>query len=361
MGPTTIALYAALLPGLCLVTTTGPLRDIAIYLHAFGLAWLLFFQTSSSSPQQGSDMYNLRHVMFNLEIPPKTLWFNMGLWDANESGGINSDNGKSSDDDRCHMKYSDACEKLVEAVLERMEMKHASNVLDVGYGCGDSCFMLADRYECKVTGLTNEISQWRVSQQRLQASPSPVARQRNDRINFLCASATDDKLSSVIDKFGPFDHIISIDSAYHYVTRWKFLQAALYHLLPGGTLGLYDLTVHPSLLVKQRTRWIAEIVGRYVLGIPKENMVTAEAYRDRLEAMGYAQVEVEPVPADRVFGGLSRFIRRQYAQAEAWDILPPFANRMFMLASASLFGLLARKQWVVPVIVSGRRRAYASC
>ncbi|KAI8141814.1 S-adenosyl-L-methionine-dependent methyltransferase, partial [Fennellomyces sp. T-0311] len=213
---------------------------------------------------------------------------------------------------------------------------------DVGYGCGDSCFMLADRYDCNVTGLTNEKSQWLVSQTRLASLPC------QNRVKLICGSATDDNLFDAA-----FDHIVSIDSAYHYDTRWKFLQTAQSQLVPGGTLGLYDLTIDPKLL---QYKWLAVLMGRYVLGIPESNMVTADAYRDQLVAMGYAQVAVNAVPADRVFGGLSRFIRRQYAQAALWDILPPWGNRVFMLSSASLFGLLARKGWVVPVIVSARKK-----
>ena len=192
-----------------------------------------------------------------------------------------------------------------------------------------------------------------------------------DRIHLICGSATDDHYTFVVNDDNKdnnndhlFDHIISIDSAYHYLTRWKFLQTAMTHLVPDGTLGLYDLTIHPNLLglhgdsnnIINIKKHIVELLGHYVLDIPKENMVTAEQYRDRLISMGYDQVTVEPIDGDRVFGGLSRFIRRQYQQAEAWDILPPFGNRMFMLSSASLFSLLARKQWVVPVIVSARKK-----
>ncbi|KAI8141815.1 hypothetical protein BJV82DRAFT_163119 [Fennellomyces sp. T-0311] len=104
MGLTTVLVYVALLPVIQL-GTTGIVHDISLYFHAIGLAWTLLVGFS-----QGQ-MYNLRHVTFNLEIPPKTLWFNMGLWS----------------DDTIH--FSDACERLVVAVLEQMRLKRSTHVL----------------------------------------------------------------------------------------------------------------------------------------------------------------------------------------------------------------------------------------
>ena len=98
--------YIALLPVIHL-TTSGIAHDIGLYLHAIGLAWALFEEFSDG------EMYDLRHVIFNLEIPPRTLWFNMGLW---------------NDDDET-MHFSEACERLVEAVLQQMQLKRATRVL----------------------------------------------------------------------------------------------------------------------------------------------------------------------------------------------------------------------------------------
>ncbi|KAI7849992.1 S-adenosyl-L-methionine-dependent methyltransferase [Circinella umbellata] len=350
---TSLLIYIATLPILSF-TTTGILHSILLYCHALGLAWQLFQWFQSSPSIQQKDMYNFRNVIFNLEIPPKTLWFNMGLWyDTN-------DNDKQQQQlQEKDMNYSAACERLVEAVLEEIEMKPGSRVLDVGYGCGDSCFLLADRYGCKVTGLTNEKNQWHISKKRLVETKN---KDLQERIELIYGSATDD-FEQKEDSF-LFDHILSIDSAYHYLTRWKFLKNAMTYLVPQGTLGLYDLTIHPNLLDDDSCfhgdsnikKYVIELLGHYLLNIPKENMVTAEQYRDQLVAMGYDQVIIKPVDGDRVFGGLSRFIQRQYQEAEAWDILPPFGNRIFMLSSISLFNLLARKQWIVPVIVSVRNK-----
>lgn len=92
-----VAAYFAVLPAI-LFFLDGNMQQVLLYLHA--LCVPLLFQLSF---QDG--MYKLRHVVFNLELPPKTLWFNMGLWD--------NDTVKS---------YGDACRRLVSEVVSRMRL-----------------------------------------------------------------------------------------------------------------------------------------------------------------------------------------------------------------------------------------------
>lgn len=91
-----------------------------------------------------------------------------------------------------------------------------------------------------------------------------------------------------------------------------------------------------------------------LLGIPLDNLVTAEAYREQLINAGFAQVEVELLSRDRVFGGLSRAIRHQHDQAAAWLSLA-LSDRWFMWITAWFFELLAKRAWVTPVIVSAQK------
>ncbi|KAI9323200.1 hypothetical protein BX666DRAFT_20037 [Dichotomocladium elegans] len=99
--------YVALLP-VILMTTAGMLRIILAYMHAFGLACIILL--GSAKPRK-TGMYKLRNAMFNLELPPKTLWFNMGLWDTP------------------NMKYADACVKLAQKVADAMQLKPETQVL----------------------------------------------------------------------------------------------------------------------------------------------------------------------------------------------------------------------------------------
>lgn len=59
-----------------------------------------------------NEMYGLRHLIFNLDFQPKTLWFNMGLWDNSKD-----------------LNFPEACENLVHAVLSNLNIKPNSTIL----------------------------------------------------------------------------------------------------------------------------------------------------------------------------------------------------------------------------------------
>lgn len=151
---------------------------------------------------------------------------------------------------------------------------------------------------------------------------------------------------------GSFDYIISVDSAYHYDTRWSFLESCLKHLNPRGMIGLYDLTIHPnfkstaSVSQKQAIQLICN-----ALNIPLKNLVTAEEYRSHLEVMGYKQISVQELERGRIFGGLSRAFQRQYETAMKNGVGVSVKNTMILKVSSYLFGVLAERPWIVPVLV----------
>lgn len=101
--------YAALAP--CLIVAMSPswLQYSALYCHGMGMGLLLFFAMTRSN--RDSDLYNLRNILFNVPLPPRTLWFNMGLW---------KDEGDS---------YPDACERLVKAVADVVKIGKGASVL----------------------------------------------------------------------------------------------------------------------------------------------------------------------------------------------------------------------------------------
>lgn len=131
--------------------TDGSVKSTFYYLHALGvscIAYVLLHSNNSSTntTSDESEVYGLKHLLFNLELPPKTLWFNMGLWD------------------KPNLTFPQACENLVSAVTRLMDLQTHSKILgkkknkflfsnrryitdllliDVGFGCGDSCIMLA--------------------------------------------------------------------------------------------------------------------------------------------------------------------------------------------------------------------------
>lgn len=152
-----------------------------------------------------------------------------------------------------------------------------------------------------------------------------------------------------------FDCILCVDSAYHYQTRYDFLKSAYTHLLPGGTLALFDLCLHDSLYP---ANWITRWIAKSVLQIPTENLCTVDDYREQLATLGYEEVAIETLQQGRVFGGLSRAIQRQIHRAHVWDATPSVGNKAFMVITAWMFGLLAKNTWITPIIVSAKKKSW---
>lgn len=175
-----------------------------------------------------------------------------------------------------------------------------------------------------------------------------------DQINLLHGSA--DNLDSHISSTETYDYIVSIDSAYHYNTRWDFLKSALTHLKPTGSIGLYDLCIDPNFL--KQANALQYNVFRFIcqaVHIPIENLVTTDDYEQKLMDMGYKQVHITKLDRSQVFGGLSGSFERQYYTAMKYGIGVSLPNRMFLKISSFLFGLLATRPWLVPVIVKGEK------
>lgn len=99
-----LLLYGALLP-VIYIFTNGLLKDILLYLHG---ACLVFWCHCGSST---NEMYGLRHLWLNLQLPPTTFWCNMGYWLNNNENFIT------------------ACENLVLAVTNKLDIQKNDNIL----------------------------------------------------------------------------------------------------------------------------------------------------------------------------------------------------------------------------------------
>lgn len=176
-----------------------------------------------------------------------------------------------------------------------------------------------------------------------------------DNISLLHGSA--DNLKDLISSKDIYDYIISVDSAYHYNTRWSFLESAYVHLKQqGGMIGLYDLTIDPSFKntasasQKQMIKFICD-----ALSIPLKNLVTPEEYQTHLESIGYKKVQIQQLDRKRIFGGLSAAFKKQYATAVKNGIGISIKNTIVLKVSSYLFGMLAEKPYIVPVLVQGTK------
>lgn len=226
----------------------------------------------------------------------------------------------------------------------------------MGFGCGDSCKYLVDKIHCQVTGVTNELSQITIANERLNAD-------QKQRILLLHGSA--DNLESLIQSSSKqFDHVISIDSAYHYNTRWDFFKSAYKQLKNhGGTLGLFDFALHPTLSkTLQTSPWkfhMFKIMCK-LSQVPLSNLLaTPDEYKQRLYDTGFKEVQLQTVPTEQVFGGISRYIRQQSQNAIRYGININLIDRIFLSGSSYIFNLLATNEWIIPVFVAAKKNESA--
>lgn len=163
-----------------------------------------------------------------------------------------------------------------------------------------------------------------------------------------------DKALMQDDTQSVFDHIVSIDSAYHYNTRQAFFQQARDHLKPNGALGLYDLVLHDEVdLTTTRWRRLFLKVICKALRLPLHNMVDQVTYQAYLEQAGYHHIEFNRLPPNQVFGGLSRHCLRQRQKMKAWKI-GNWQDMLYLTISSNLFGQLASHRWLQPVVVKAQ-------
>ncbi len=118
----------------------------------------------------------------------------------------------------------------------------------------------------------------------------------NGRVRFVEASAT-----RLPEADGAADAVVSIEAAFHFVTRQAFLHEASRVLRPGGRLAFVDLLSEPprSAVGQAMLTWV-----RRGVQYPRQNVETLAAVKQGLEAAGFEverfdTIEAEVLPAFR--------------------------------------------------------------
>jgi tocopherol O-methyltransferase len=121
----------------------------------------------------------------------------------------------------------EAQEKLIEKLLELLEISPADEILDVGCGMGGSSLYLAKKYGATVTGITLSPKQVQMARQ--------LAREGGmDNVRFMVEDAL--SMSSLPD--ASFDLVWSLESCEQFYDKQMFIQQAFRVLKPGGRLML---------------------------------------------------------------------------------------------------------------------------
>ncbi|KAJ2962533.1 hypothetical protein NQZ79_g2391 [Umbelopsis isabellina] len=221
---------------------------------------------------------------------------------------------------------------------------------DVGFGCGDSCFMLAEEYNYQVTVRKLNVPQcyhFEIAQRRLQDQYSHL----DKSIQLIKGSATD--LTIIFKNSPPFQSIVAIDCAYHFDTRWTFLNQCARLLTPNGRIGLFDVAIQPNAFSLPYKRRIFDKICS--LGnIPVANLVDHEEYEARLRHIGYTDIQIVRIDVNTVYGGLSRFLKRQGTAYINAGLDLGLGNHVRFFIVAYIMDLLCWCKWIEPIIVTAK-------
>ncbi|KAJ6002808.1 hypothetical protein N7451_005355 [Penicillium sp. IBT 35674x] len=328
------------------------------------------------------ETYGLDHAVLNIQLPPQTMWMNMGYWE-------------------CQSEFPEACRALLDQVLAAGLLKSRSQsvrLLDVGCGCGDQSLYLTSlqradsiskesasesgcgsgsAFEATPTpsfpqprlqqdhtplidtyiGITLEPTQAALAKSRVQEAQQKALSKSSAKI--FCADAANpanwpgDLQASVKELSTTSQHpstetwLLALDTIYHFrPSRWPIIQFA--HDTLHASFMAFDLVLADDASFFQRL--LMRIVC-WALGAPFGNMDTQEEYRRLLVNVGYepSQIEMKDI-SEHVFGGLSAFLGRRIKEAE------PFGLKMGKYRGARVvFNWWARTGIIRGYVVVARR------
>jgi ubiquinone/menaquinone biosynthesis C-methylase UbiE len=155
------------------------------------------------------------------EPPPFWRHFHWGLFD---------DPGVADDSPE---RYFAAAEAMTERIIAAAEVADGRAVLDVGCGFGGTLDHLRSRNaDCRLVGLNIDVRQ-------LQAAVRLIG----DGVAFVTGDGCSLPLADQ-----SVDHVLAVESIFHFPSRKAFFQEAARVLRPGGTLALSDFLMAPGAL-----------------------------------------------------------------------------------------------------------------
>jgi len=207
----------------------------------------------------------------------KPLWLNLGYWK------------------RAH-SYPDACADMARKLAEAAKLGPGDVVLDAGFGFAEQDLLWVREYRVErivgvnVTKLHVDLAQKRVAAHGLQ-----------DRIDLRLASATEIPLEA-----GSVNKVVALESAFHFDTRERFFAEAQRVLKPGGRIALADCVPY----LGERPSGLVNKLGWRRWGVPEANIYDSDAYKQKLAAHGFSQIEVESI-RHHVFPGMHRYAEQR--------------------------------------------------
>jgi ubiquinone/menaquinone biosynthesis C-methylase UbiE len=199
-------------------------------------------------------------------------YLNFGLWET----GITD--------------YVKAAENLVQRMGTILALNETSKLLDVAPGMGtQDIYLLKNFAPQSIDGL--DVT-WKHIEHGRRRSREAGA---EDRVRFHHGTAIELPFPD-----GSFTHVLSIEGPEHFDTREKFLHEAWRVLQPGGVIAMADFIVkNPPRNVVEKL--VAE-AARKLWQVPRANVYSGEIYRLKMEAAGFAHVEIQEMGASVIPG-----------------------------------------------------------
>jgi cyclopropane fatty-acyl-phospholipid synthase-like methyltransferase len=214
-------------------------------------------------------------------------------------------------------RLDEAGDDMARLVAEAAGLSPGMEVLDVGFGFGDQDLLWMHEYApASIHGVNCSPVQVAIAQRRV--NDSKIMLREGDATRLPYAD-------------GSFDAVLSIEAAFHFDTRWRFLCEAFRVLRPGGKLAMTDLCAAAGPM-----EWVARMqswVGRAFWQIPRENMHDSGEYLAKLEAAGFAGARVCSI-WPQVYPRFIEFARSRLRDRELQRRMNP-VFRAFLSTSAN--------------------------
>lgn len=184
---------------------------------------------------------------------------------------------------------AESCDAMFDRLMALLPEKTGA-ILDVGCGLGANALRLSKHYPAdQITGVN-------ISEKQIEACRAKAPGSRFEVMNAVHLTFPD----------GSFDTVISVEAAFHFDTREKFLKEAYRVLKPGGRIVMADTLLSPGgilgVVMRVRRRLLAARERRADRKVGAAGMIpvantclSLDDYRQAFKNAGFTDIEIQDI------------------------------------------------------------------